>query len=114
KRYVLPSIRARPHMAWVAPVQCLVQLSVRRSLMDQTLKYGSCVTSGTAGGRNASSWAGASKGLSKTKQKTPLHMVADGCRFIVYSSGKYLPRLLVEQFLMAHPCFQAIRPPRRT
>jgi hypothetical protein len=39
-------------MPLVFPVQCRVISSVGRSANDQMLKYGSCVTSGTAGGRN--------------------------------------------------------------
>src|SRR5215218_1444873 len=47
-----------PTMPCGAPVQCFVRSSARRSVIDQTLKYGSCVTSGTAGGRSAAgAWA---------------------------------------------------------
>ena len=42
-----------PHRAWVVPVQCCGQLSASLSPADQTLKYGSWTTSGTAGGRHA-------------------------------------------------------------
>src|ERR1017187_1864231 len=48
------------------PVQCAVAVSVSRSAMDQTLKYGSCATSGTAGGR--SGWA-AMHGARRRKAK---------------------------------------------
>ena len=41
-------------------VQCRVSSSVSRSAIDQTLKYGSLVTSGTAGGRKAGSSSGGS------------------------------------------------------
>src|SRR5438105_12071563 len=40
------------------PVQWTVAVSVRRSAGDQRLKYGSCVTSGTAGGRLGAPGAG--------------------------------------------------------
>src|SRR5438105_13911187 len=76
KRYALPSIRASPHMAWMVPVQCLVQSSVKRSLIDQTLKYGSCVTRGTAGGRNAWCCARARVGTRATRQRTALILAA--------------------------------------
>src|SRR5690242_15660895 len=52
-RYGLPSMRTRLRSVWGRPVQCLVSASVRASLNDQTLRYGSHVTSGTAGGRSA-------------------------------------------------------------
>src|SRR5919112_731234 len=45
-------MRTMPTMPCGAPVQCFVRSSARRSLIDHTLKYGSCATSGTAGGRN--------------------------------------------------------------
>src|SRR5688500_3791964 len=45
-------------MPWFLPVQCFGQLSCSRSLNDQTLVYGSIVTSGTAGGRTLC-WAAA-------------------------------------------------------
>jgi hypothetical protein len=34
----------------VTPVQCFVGLSVKLSVIDQMLKYGSCAIKGTAGG----------------------------------------------------------------
>src|ERR1044071_1105549 len=47
-----------PTMPCGAPVQCFVRSSARRSFIDHTLKYGSCVTRGTAGGLNeAAVWA---------------------------------------------------------
>src|SRR6478672_11106687 len=39
------------------PVQWCVSASFKRSLNDQTLRYGSHVTSGTAGGRNGAACA---------------------------------------------------------
>src|SRR5690349_9165151 len=47
-----PSMRAKPLIEWVAPVQCFGQSWVSLSAVDHTQKYGSCVTSGTAGGRS--------------------------------------------------------------
>src|SRR5690606_20513443 len=55
QRYAFPSIRARPQMAMVRPVQWRGHWSVRRLLNDQTLTSGVCVTSGVAGGRSAPS-----------------------------------------------------------
>src|SRR6185437_1011281 len=52
-RYVLPSIRTSPSIDCTTPVQCRVGASVSLSAIDHTLKYGSWVISGTAGGRNA-------------------------------------------------------------
>src|ERR1044071_3811542 len=47
-----------PTMPCGAPVQCFVRSSARRSFIDHTLKYGSCVTKGTAGGLNVEAvWA---------------------------------------------------------
>ena len=51
KRYVLPSMLAVPVRAFRPPVQCTVSASVSRSAGDQMLKYGSCATRGTEGGR---------------------------------------------------------------
>jgi hypothetical protein len=51
KRKGLPSMRTMPVMGWGVPVQWVVSESVRLSVVDQTLKYGSCVMSGVAGGR---------------------------------------------------------------
>jgi hypothetical protein len=45
----------KPDRALTAPVQCRVHPPYNSLLVDQQLKYGSCVTSGAAGGRNA--WA---------------------------------------------------------
>src|SRR3954469_10857815 len=45
-------MRMRLTSAFSAPVQWVVLRSVSLSACDQTLRYGSLVTSGTAGGRN--------------------------------------------------------------
>lgn len=49
-RNVLPSMRARAVSVFGLPVQWRVPSAFRRSAIDQMLKYGSCATSGTAGG----------------------------------------------------------------
>src|SRR4051812_48955524 len=53
-RYVRLSTPIRLASGIGALVQCRVTSSVRRSAVDQTLKYGSCATRGTAGGRKPS------------------------------------------------------------
>ena len=56
-RNALPSIRTRLVRRCGLPVQCVVSASVSLSPGDQMLKYGSCATSGTAGGRSGASAA---------------------------------------------------------
>src|SRR5438477_7580540 len=51
QRNICPSILASPISGCAVPVQWRVGASVKESFIDQMLKYGSCVTSGTAGGR---------------------------------------------------------------
>ena len=51
-RYTFPSTRTAEYRLCVVPVQCRVCSSVSESDTDHTLKYGSCATSGTAGGRS--------------------------------------------------------------
>jgi hypothetical protein len=58
-RNVLPSTRTSPVMGCEAPVQCFVSESVRLSVADQTLKYGSWTISGVDGGRNCAETSGA-------------------------------------------------------
>ena len=53
KRNVLPSIRTSPSIDCTTPVQWRAGSSVSLSAIDHTLKYGSWVISGTAGGRKA-------------------------------------------------------------
>jgi hypothetical protein len=43
------------HIAFTAPVQCRGQSRFNSFENDQTEKYGSCATSGTAGGRSGAS-----------------------------------------------------------
>ena len=52
RRHVRPSASSRTVTGCFAPVQCVVSTSVRRSAALHTLKNGSTVTSGTAGGRS--------------------------------------------------------------
>src|SRR5712691_10468427 len=49
-------------MGCARPVQCTVAASVSLSAGDQMEKYGSCATSGTAGGRNTDGVACAGAG----------------------------------------------------
>src|SRR4051812_46974122 len=51
RTYALPSMRMIAVIALIAPVQWCGQSALSLSLKDQTEKYGSCATSGTAGGR---------------------------------------------------------------
>src|SRR4051812_514987 len=51
RTYGLPSMRIIAVIALIAPVQWCGQSVLSLSLNDQTEKYGSCATSGTAGGR---------------------------------------------------------------
>jgi hypothetical protein len=62
KRKGLPSMRTMPVMGCGVPVQWVVSESVRLSVVDQTLKYGSCVMRGVAGGR---CWAVRGRTLSR-------------------------------------------------
>jgi hypothetical protein len=57
-------MRMMPVMGWGVPVQWVVSESVRLSVVDQTLKYGSCVMSGVAGGR---CWAVRGRALRRKK-----------------------------------------------
>ncbi len=59
-----------PHMLFGVPVQCFAHSSVRLSAWDQTLKYGSTVTSGVAGGRKSRAAA------DDVIAKTPINIVS--------------------------------------
>src|SRR4051794_15422928 len=59
------STRTRALIACGVPVQCEVGRSDRRSAVDQMEKYGSCVMSGTAGGRNTA-WVSAGEAIATT------------------------------------------------
>src|SRR5579864_208067 len=54
-------MRTSPVRRWTLPVQWRVGPAFRSSVMDQILKYGSCVTKGTAGGRTVCAIANAPK-----------------------------------------------------
>jgi hypothetical protein len=58
-RNAFPSTRINPTMGCAAPVQCFVSESVKLSVADHTLKYGSCTISGVEGGRNCAAARGA-------------------------------------------------------
>src|SRR5438128_7600019 len=60
-RAVSPSMRISDVSGWARPVQGTVATSVSRSAGDQIEKYGSCATSGTAGGRKTGGRAGAGR-----------------------------------------------------
>src|SRR5437016_1920494 len=55
RRKGLPSMRIRLASGCSLRVQCRVVSSVRRSAIDQTLKFGLMAINGTAGGRNGAS-----------------------------------------------------------
>ena len=63
-------MRTKPVIDCVVPVQCCVWESVSLSLLDQTLKYGSCTTSGMAGGRNAGGAASAEPASTAARRDT--------------------------------------------
>ena len=60
------------------PVQCFVFSPLRWSAIDQMLKYGSCATSGTAGGRDLRAAQQAEQHANVTKHANRL----------AYSAGK--------------------------
>src|SRR5271154_4715970 len=57
-RNKLPSTRSSPAIGCDVPVQCFVSESVKLSVADHTLKYGSCTIRGVEGGRNCADAAG--------------------------------------------------------
>src|ERR1700733_14604740 len=82
KRKVFPSTRSRPDKGCAAPVQCVVPESVRLSVADQTLKYGSWTMSGVDGGRSCA----VARGVAARLRKSEAMMSVE--RFI----GKFLLR----------------------
>jgi hypothetical protein len=84
-RYALPSIRTKLTNGCARRVQWRVTSSVSRSDMDQMLKYGSLVTKGTAGGRNAKFPPGGSAGSAPPPDHTgttnPTHIATTSSSF---------------------------------
>src|SRR5215510_7657809 len=78
-RSVTSSMRINPDSGFSAPVQCFVGSAVSVSLIDQMLKYGSCVISGVAGGRNGADVCAQTKGakrkIVKVKRLARLYMI---------------------------------------
>src|SRR5262245_20354778 len=88
-RYVLPSIRTSEKSVCGFPVQWRVSASFNRSLNDQTLKYGSDATSGTAGGRKAAVAGGSAaceggEAMHAKNRKTGIGMAAFMSPFLIW------------------------------
>src|SRR5262249_47236827 len=105
------SIQAMPHSGCAAPVQCLLQSRVKRSLVAQTLKYGSWAMSGTAGGRNgAGPWADAVSRLTINKQPG----IADISKRRMWLTVNYSPSFCgcasIDAAIVSDPVTSANRP----